>query len=85
MITTQINRHVGEPIADAAARGRADDGWEMMRQTQRRLAATMANLYIISTLDLSLADGIHTNSAGNVVIGQRAASAALKALSPRLG
>lgn len=32
---------------------------------------------LLSTLDLNLSDGIHTNSAGNVVIGQRAASAAL--------
>ena len=77
VITTQINRHVGEPIADAAERGRLDNSWEMMRETQRRLAASMANVYILSTLDLSLSDGIHTNSAGNVVIGQRAASAAL--------
>ena len=33
----------------------------------------MSNVFILSTLDLSLSDGIHTNSSGNIAIGQRAA------------
>ena len=77
VITTQLNREVGVPVTDASERGRGGDDWEKMRQVQRQLAASMKNVFLLSTLDLNLSDGIHTNSAGNVVIGQRAASIAL--------
>lgn len=71
VITTQLNRWVGEP--DAAM----DTGWDAMREIQRQLAASMRNVFVLSTLDLGLSDGIHTDSLGNVAIGQRAASVAL--------
>jgi sialate O-acetylesterase len=71
VITTQLNRWVGEPNAAS------DAGWEGMRQLQRHLAGTMKHIYLLSTLDLGLSDGIHTNSLGNIAIGQRAASVAL--------
>ena len=71
VITTQLNRWVGEPNAPS------DAGWENMRQLQRQLAHSMGNVFLLSTLDLGLSDGIHTNSLGNIAIGQRAASVAL--------
>jgi sialate O-acetylesterase len=71
VITTQLNRWVGEPNADS------DAGWEGIREIQRQLARTITNVFLLSTLDLGLSDGIHTNSLGNVAIGQRAASVAL--------
>ena len=71
VITTQLNRWVGEPNPDS------DAGWEGIREIQRQLARTMRNVFLLSTLDLGLSDGIHTNSLGNVAIGQRAASVAL--------
>ena len=71
VITTQLNRWVGEPNAQS------DVGWEGMRELQRQLARSMRHVLLISTLDLGLSDGIHTNSLGNIAIGQRAAAAAL--------
>ncbi|MBT3344131.1 MAG: hypothetical protein HN712_01140 [Gemmatimonadetes bacterium] len=71
VITVQLNRWVGDPD------GAADRNWDGMREIQRRLARTMRHLFIISTIDLGLSDGIHTSSLGNVAIGHRAASTAL--------
>ena len=71
VITTQLNRWVGLPNAAS------DAGWEGMRQLQRQLAASIKEVFLLSTLDLGLSDGIHTHSLGNVAIGQRAAAAAL--------
>ena len=71
VITTQLNRWVGAPNAVS------DAGWEGMRELQRHLAHTMRHVFLLSTLDLGLSDGIHTNALGNVAIGQRAASIAL--------
>lgn len=72
VIATQLNRYVGEGYGAAV-----HESWEAMRQIQRDLARTLRHVFLLSTLDLNLSDVIHTNSAGNVVIGQRAASAAL--------
>lgn len=71
VITTQLNRWVGG--SDAVT----DAGWESIRESQRQLAASLRHVFLLSTLDLGLSDGIHTDSLGNVAIGQRAASAAL--------
>lgn len=71
VITTQLNRWVGEPNTQS------DAGWEGMRELQRQLARSLRHVWLLSTLDLGLSDGIHTNSLGNVAIGQRAASMAL--------
>ncbi|MEE2659060.1 MAG: sialate O-acetylesterase [Candidatus Latescibacterota bacterium] len=71
IITVQINRWVGDPT-EVDTRD-----FEGIRQVQRRLAQSMSNVFILSTVDLSLSDGIHTNSSGNIAIGQRAASIAL--------
>ncbi len=77
VITTQLNRWVGEPNVAG------DAGWEGMRELQRQLAVTMRHVVLLSTLDLGLSDVIHTNSLGNITIGQRAASAALGAVYDR--
>lgn len=71
VIMTQLNRVVSPPDV------LADAGWEGMREIQRQLSRTMRHVFLLSTMDLALSDGIHTNSLGNVAIGQRAASIAL--------
>ena len=71
VITVQLNRVVSEPTAEG------DAGWDGIREIQRRLARTMRHVFLIPTVDLNLSDSIHTNSLGNITIGQRAAAAAL--------
>ena len=72
VITAQLNRYVGEPYSSAT-----HEGWEVMREIQRQAAKRIEDVFVISTLDLGLSDGIHTGSGGNLVIGQRMASVAL--------
>ncbi|MBT4101086.1 MAG: hypothetical protein HOM68_18790 [Gemmatimonadetes bacterium] len=71
VITVQLNRVMSEPSTEG------DAGWDGMREIQRQLAQSMRNVFLISTIDLNLSDSIHTNSLGNVTIGQRAAATAL--------
>ncbi len=78
VITAQLNRYVG-----AETMTETGDGWEEMRETQRQAAKRIANVYIVSTLDLGLADGIHNDSSGNLTIGERMASVVLGALQDR--
>ncbi len=77
VITCQLNRHE----SDEAQHG----GWETIREIQRRLAEEMRGVYILPTLDLNLSDGIHIDSGGNLVIGQRAADIALAEIHGRGG
>lgn len=72
VITAQLNRCICNEIP---LEGNPD--WEEMREIQRQIARKMKNVYIIPTMDLGLSDGIHTNSQGNLVIGERMASMAL--------
>ena len=71
VITAQLNRYIGEPYSS-----NVHEGWDVMRETQRQAAREMVNVFIISTLDLGLSDGIHTSSSGNLVIGDRMADTA---------
>ncbi|MFH1571726.1 MAG: sialate O-acetylesterase [Gemmatimonadota bacterium] len=72
VITTQLNRLIAEPYTS-----QTHGWWEEMRQIQRDLAHAIPDVFLISTLDLGLSDGIHTGALGNLAIGQRAAAAAL--------
>jgi hypothetical protein len=51
--------------------------WTLIRETQRQLARTMSQVAVVPTLDLTLSDLIHTGPAGNMLIGERLARAAL--------
>jgi hypothetical protein len=72
VITAQINRTIG---LDRDAPGHA--GWEAVREAQRRAAGDAPEVFVLSTLDCGLSDGIHNHAAANVVIGERAARTAL--------
>lgn len=76
VITVQLNHYIGEAYGAAV-----HEGWEAIRETQRQLARRMKGVYVVSSLDLGLSDGIHTNAVGNVVLGERVASVALGAVA----
>jgi len=78
VITAQLNRCISEPYDRPA-----HECWELMRETQRQLAHTLPGVEIISTLDLTLSDGIHNDSQANLTIGARMADAALGAVYGR--
>jgi hypothetical protein len=78
VITVQLNRYVGEPYASAV-----HEGWEYMRELQRRIPKEIPGVYVVSALDLGLSDGIHNDSNGNLTIGDRCASVALGAVHGR--
>lgn len=68
-LTVQLNRH-----KDSVG-GHMDDNWALVRDVQRRLAHTMEQVSIVPSQDLELSqgDGLHTSSAGNVILGRRLA------------
>lgn len=68
-LTVQLNRH-----KDSGG-GHMDDTWATVREAQRRLAHTMEQVSVVPSQDLELSqgDGLHTSSAGNVILGRRLA------------
>lgn len=72
VITCQLNRVLSPRVLDGG-----NLGWEIIREIQRQAARVLPNVHVVSTLDLGLSDGIHIDSAGNLVIGHRMACAAL--------
>ena len=78
VITVQLNRYVGE---DHAAPVHAN--WEEMRELQRQLSHDLAQVPLFSIFDAGLSDGIHNDSRGNLLIGERAARSALGAVYGR--
>jgi len=71
VITVQINR-VTSPQTDVA-----HEGWTRVREAQRQAARNVPGVIVVPSSDLSLSDHIHTSPAGNLILGQRAAEAAL--------
>lgn len=71
VVVCQLNRviGVGRPAESAL--------WGKVREAQRAAGHDIANLAVVPTLDAGLSDGIHNSARGNVLIGQRAARAAL--------
>ena len=70
VITAQLNRCPDvEP--------EQDHPWGLLREAQRQAARTIPNVGIVTTLDLTLADSIHTSAVGNIILGQRFARVAL--------
>ena len=72
-LTVQIGRYVvpGDPGGDAC--------WAGIREAQRKAAQIFAGVAVVPALDLSLSDAIHISSAGNMILGERAAKAFLGA------
>jgi sialate O-acetylesterase len=74
VLTVQLNRVYGRDETSPNA------WWTQVRQAQRRVAQTTDNVAVVPTLDLPLSDGIHTSPAGNMLLGERLARAALDAV-----
>lgn len=75
VITVQLNRYVGEDLDKPV-----HANWEAMREIQRQLSHELENVHMISIFEAGLSDGIHNDSAGNLLIGRRAAATALGAV-----
>jgi len=72
VITVQINRVYG-----VAGDADADRGWTILREAQRQVPRRLAGAAVVPTFDLPLSDGIHTGPAGNMLLAERMARAAL--------
>jgi len=62
--TMQLNRQIN---------GLHDECWGMVREAQRRAALEIPGIYILSTTNLGLSDGIHNNAPSNIVLGEKLA------------
>ena len=71
VLTVQLNRVY--QVADEGSHRR----WTQVREAQRQVARTDKCVAVVPTFDLSLTDLIHTSPAGNMLIGERLARAAL--------
>lgn len=78
ILTAQLNYWGGGAESE-------DINWGKLRDAQRRLARDIDYVHIISTIGLTMADGIHNDSSANVVIGSRLAMVALKHIYGRPG
>ncbi|WP_158560299.1 sialate O-acetylesterase [Paenibacillus contaminans] len=71
VLTAQLNRCKGVV-------GEEHRNWSAIREIQRQLAADIAGLHLIVTIDYPLSDEIHNSSASNVAVGERYADVALQ-------
>ena len=65
--TMQLNRQIN---------GENDDAWGLVREAQRRAAIEIPKVYIMTTTNLPLSDGIHNSAMSNLVLGERLAKQA---------
>ena len=77
ILTVQLNRYYLPPDDGPANWAELEQAWTLIRETQRQLARVMDQVAVVTTLDLPLSDGIHISPAGNLVLGERLARAAL--------
>src|SRR5262249_38762332 len=54
--------------------------WSQVREAQRQAARAIPNVAVVPTFDLPLSDFIHNSPAGNMLLGERLARAALGAV-----
>lgn len=71
LVVCQLNRVIG------VAKQGESRLWGLVREAQRAAGYNLVRVAVIPTLDSGLSDGIHNSSQGNVMIGERAARAAL--------
>jgi hypothetical protein len=71
VLTVQLNRVF--QVADEGAHRR----WTQVREAQRQMARSDRRVAVVPALDLPLSDLIHTSPAGNLLLGERLARAAL--------
>lgn len=65
VFTMQLNRQIN---------GIHDACWGMVREAQRRAAQEIPGVYVLSTTNLGLSDGIHNSAQANVVLGEKLAN-----------
>lgn len=71
VVTVQLNRVTAGMTAEG------DLGWSLVREAQRQVARSLKGVAVVPATDLPLSDGIHTSPAGNMILGERMARAAL--------
>jgi sialate O-acetylesterase len=71
VITVQLNRVFGK-MELAGERL-----WSIVREGQRQVPKRLANVAVVPTFDLPLSDLVHNSPAGNLLLGERMARAAL--------
>lgn len=71
IVTCQLNRHASRAENNSKC-------WGMVRDAQRRAALTLKDVYIVTTSDLPVCDGIHNTSGACIIIGERIAGTLLK-------
>ena len=74
----QLGGFVTEPSQDMLI------GWNQVREIQRTLPETLANVGMVSAIDLGLDDGIHIDTQSLKTLGKRLAAAALGKPAPAL-
>ncbi|GIP27781.1 hypothetical protein J23TS9_29110 [Paenibacillus sp. J23TS9] len=72
VLTVQLNRHTS---SNPSTEG--DISWGTLREHQRQAAHEIPHVTVIPALDCPLSDEIHNSPAGNLLIGERLARAAL--------
>jgi hypothetical protein len=71
VLVSQLNRW-----SDVVLSADVQRGWTIVREAQRHVGS-IGQACCVPTIDLPVSDGIHNSSAGNVVLGERLARAAL--------
>jgi hypothetical protein len=71
VITVQLNRVHQAPTPESNL------GWSLVREAQRQVPKRLANVAVVPALDLPMSDGIHISPAGNMLLPERMARAAL--------
>lgn len=77
ILTVQLNRYYQPPETLPANFDEMARAWSLVQEAQRQLARTMSHVAVVATLDLPLSDAIHIGPAGNLLLGERLARAAL--------
>lgn len=77
VLTVQLNRHYIPPTP------KLEHSWMAVREAQRQAARTLPGVSVVPAFDLPLSDGIHTSAAGNLLLAERLAHAALGAVYGR--
>ncbi len=74
----QLGGWVADPLPDSV------NGWNAIREAQRRLPETIPNCAVVSAIDLGLDDGIHISTDGLKRLGRRLAAVSSGRPSPKL-
>ncbi len=78
VLTVQLNR------VYMVAPEESERAWTQVREAQRQVPGRMAGVVVVPALDLPLSDAIHTSPAGNLLLAERLARAALGSVYGKL-